>query len=294
MKNSGLTASPEIAHAGYEIHIRASQRWFDFDLGDLWEFRDLFLLLVRKDFVVKYEQTVLGPIWFLLQPLLTTAIFTIIFSRIIGLSTDGAPPILFYLAGTTVWGYVSQTVVITGNTFSYNEDVFTKVFFPRLIMPLSIASSNLIAIGIQLIVLIGFTVFFKIQSNSLDLHFFLGLGLVPLLIFQTLLLCLACGFALSSLTAKYRDFVHILPFLLQLWMYASPVIYSASHVPDGFRWILYVNPLAPILENFKAIFLGTPPAGFQETLCSVSSVLLLLLLGLIAFRRTERTFADVV
>jgi lipopolysaccharide transport system permease protein len=294
MSTSTAGRVADTTHSKYQVRIRASQTWLDFDLAGLWEFRDLFFLLVRRDFVVKYKQTILGPLWFLIQPLLTTAVFTIIFSRVAGLSTDGAPPVLFYLAGTTIWNYVSQTVNVTGNTFSFNEHIFTRVFFPRLVVPVAVACSNLLALGVQLITLLGFTIYYKIQGNPFEPRIILGLCLVPLLILQSVVLSLACGLFLSAITAKYRDLTHILPFLLQLWMYASPVIYSASHIPEGFRWIVYLNPVASIIENFKSLFLGTPPASFQEMLCSILMTLFFLFVGLILFRRTERTFADVV
>ena len=276
----------------YEVRIRPGTKWFDFDLPALWEFRDLFLLLVRRDFVVKFKQTILGPLWFLIQPLLTTVVFTVIFSRVAGLSTDGAPPILFYLAGTTIWGYVSQTTAVTGATFLYNEEMFGRVFFPRLIVPLATTCSNLIALGVQLLMLGGFMVFYGVQGNHFVSQTLLAVPLIPALILQSGLLSLGCGLIVSSATAKYRDVAHILPFLLQLWMYTSPVIYSASHIPQGLRWIVYLNPIAPILENFKSLLLGTSPSGFQATLCSVLMTLIILSVGLVLFRRTERTFVD--
>jgi lipopolysaccharide transport system permease protein len=276
----------------YEVRIRPSKKWFDFDLPALWEFRDLFLLLVRRDFVVKFKQTILGPLWFLIQPLLTTAVFTVVFSRVAGLSTDGAPPILFYLAGTTIWSYVSQTIAVTGSTFVYNEEIFGRVFFPRLIVPLATTCSNLIALAIQLMTLMVFMIFYRVQGTHFESQALLAIPLVPALILQCSLLSLGCGLVLSSASAKYRDVTHVLPFLLQLWMYASPIIYSTSHIPEGLRWIVYLNPVAPILENFKSLLLGTSTSGFQATLCSVLMTLIILFVGMVLFRRTERTFVD--
>lgn len=276
----------------YEVRIRPSKEWFDFDLPALLEFRDLFLLLVRRDFVVKFKQTILGPLWFLIQPLLTTVVFTIIFSRVAGLSTDGAPPILFYLAGTTLWNYVSNTIGVTGNTFLFNEDIFGKVFFPRLIVPLATTCANLITLAVQFSMLVAFMIFYQLQGSHFGSQTLLAIPLIPALILQSSLLSLGCGLILSSVTAKYRDVGHILPFLLQLWMYASPVIYSTSHIPEGLRWIVYLNPVAPILENFKSLLLGTTSSGVQATLCSVLMTLLILFAGMVLFRRTERTFVD--
>ena len=284
--------SSEPAGRHYEIRIRATKEWFDFNLQALWEFRDLFLLLVRRDFVVKFKQTVLGPLWFLIQPLLTTVVFTVIFSRVAGLSTDGAPPILFYLAGTTIWNYVSQTTAVTGNTFLYHEEMFGRVFFPRLIVPLATTCSNLLALGVQLLMLVGFMVFYGVQGTHFGSQTLLAVPLIPALILQSSLLSLGCGLIISAATAKYRDIAHILPFLLQIWMYISPVIYSGSHIPEGLRWIVYLNPVAPILENFKSLLLGTPISGLQPTLCSVLMTLGILFVGLVFFRRTERTFID--
>jgi lipopolysaccharide transport system permease protein len=278
----------------YEVRIHPSQKWLAIDLHSIFEFRDLMFLLVRRDFKVKYEQTILGPIWVFLQPFLTTIVFTLIFNRVGRLPTDGLPPMLFYFAGVTIWTYFQQNINSTSNTFLFNWQIFEKVFFPRVIVPLANTMSNLLSLGIQLICLIGFIIFFKLQGATF------GTGIVelvigiPLVILQAAALSLGFGLLFSSLTTRYRDLAQLMAFILQLWMYATPVVYPASNLPPQYRWLILANPVAPIVENFRGLFLGTTSVTWLETAVSVALTLIILLVGYLSFQRAQRRFIDSV
>jgi lipopolysaccharide transport system permease protein len=283
-----------VSHSSYEVRIRPGQNWLKLEIKPLFEFRDLFFLLVQKDFVVKYKQTILGPLWFFIQPVLTTIVFTIIFNRIGGLSTDGLPPMLFYLGGLTLWSYFSQNVNATSNTFGNNAHIFEKVFFPRVIVPLAITVSNLLALGVQLVTLILFILFFKLTGSHFEPRPIAALIFAPLLIIQTGILSLGFGLILSSMTAKYRDIGQLIAFLLQLWMYATPIVYPASRLSEHYRWLVYANPVGPIVENFRGLFLGITSITPMETAASIALTVLLFFAGLLLFQRTQRNFVDTV
>ena len=276
----------------YEIRIRPRQNWWTIDLRSIFESRDILYLMIRRDLMVRYQQTILGPIWYLLQPFLTTVVFTIIFSRVGRLSTDGLPPMLFYLTGVTIWGYFSQNVTATSNIFVLYGEVFENVYFPRIIPPLATTFSNLVALGIQLITVIGFIIFFKFRGADISLRVAEGLIIVPLLILQSATLSLGIGLFFASLAAKYRDMVHLIAFLMQIWLYATPVVYPASTLPDHYRWLVIVNPVAAIVENFRGALLGTSSVTFFETTASLTLTIAILLVGHLFFQRTARTFID--
>jgi lipopolysaccharide transport system permease protein len=282
------------AKTPYEVRIHAGQKWFAIDFKTIYEFRDLVYLLIRRDFVVRYKQTILGPLWYFLQPFLTTVVFTVIFNRVGRLPTDGLPPILFYLTGVTIWTYFSQNVIATSNTFVLNAYIFEKVYFPRIIPPLAATCSNLFALGVQLLSLIGFIVFFKFQGADFTPRVGEALIFIPLLIVQAAVLSLAFGLILSSMTARYRDVSHLIAFLMQVWMYATPIVYPASRLPDQFRWLMVANPVAPIIENFRGAFLGASSVTFFETAFSIAFTIVIFLIGYLLFRRMERDFVDVV
>jgi homopolymeric O-antigen transport system permease protein len=277
-----------------ELRIRPGSGWFTFDFGELLEARDVLLLLVRRDFVLKYKQTILGPLWLVIQPLLTTLVFTIIFNRVAQISTDGLPPALFYLAGLTIWSYFAQNLNLTANVFTSFSYLFEKVYFPRLIAPLAVTFSNALGFLIQFCTFLFFIIFYKIQGAGFTPNIPEAILFVPLLLLQVAALSLGFGMIFSALTAKYRDLVHLVAFLLQIWMYASPVIYPASRFGERFRWLILINPVSPILENFRGLMLGISSVTMFETAVSVALTLLSLLIGLVLFRRTERTFVDSV
>jgi lipopolysaccharide transport system permease protein len=278
----------------YEIRIHSDKKWSWIDFRSIFEFRDLVYLLVRRDFVVRYAQTILGPIWFFLQPLFTTIVFTIIFNRVSRLPTDGLPPMLFYLTGITIWTFFSQNIIATSDTFVLYASIFEKVYFPRIITPLAATCSNLFTLGVQLLSLIGFIIFFRLQGANFTPRVAEAFILVPLLILQAAVLSLGVGLFLSSLTARYRDVCHLITFMMQTWLYATPIVYPASKIPDSYRWLMIANPAAPILENFRGVFLGASSVTFFETTVSVALTIIILLVGQFSFQRTAQNFVDSV
>ncbi len=280
-------------HPIQEIHIRPHRAWLQLDVRELWEYRDLLWLLVYRDFVAKYKQTILGPAWFVLQPVLTTLVFTVVFGNIAKIPTGGLPPVLFYLCGLLGWSYFSQTVSATSNTFTANQHIFGKVYFPRLVVPFAAAVSNLLAFGLQLLTFLAFWLYFREAAPSgAALHFDARLLWLPLLVLQTGLLALGVGCCMAALTAKYRDLQHLMAFLLQLWLYATPVIYPLAEAPEKWRGLLLLNPMTAVTEHFKIALLGQgSPEGL---LLSAAMTLTVFIGGILLFRRTERTAMDTV
>src|SRR5262249_14534163 len=228
----------------YELVIRPTRGWLTLNLAEVWRYRDLLVLLIHRDFVAKYKQTILGPAWFVLQPLLTTVVFSVIFGEIAKIPTDGLPPMLFYLTGLLGWNYFAQTFHSTSGTLVNNAGIFGKVYFPRLVVPLSTVISNLLAFGIQLATMLCFWFYFKFFTAA-GTQFGLSPEIVfaPFVVLQIAALSLGVGMWLSALTAKYRDVVLLSSFLIQLWMYATPVIYPLSQIPDHWRWVAALNPM---------------------------------------------------
>jgi lipopolysaccharide transport system permease protein len=251
------------------------------------------MLFVRRDFVSTYKQTILGPIWFFVQPLLTSLIFIIIFTRIAHLSTEGLPPLLFYLAGITLWNYFSDCFSKTSNVFVANANIFGKVYFPRLANPLAIIISNLIKFGIQLLLLIIILLYYIFDGKIVfDLN--PVLFLIPYLIFLMAILGLGLGIIFSSLTTKYRDLTFLLQFGIQLLMYATPVIYPLSSATGKLKTVLSLNPLTPIIELFRKIILGQEIVDFSGlAYCSIFTVITLFI-GIIVFNQVEKSFMDTV
>ncbi len=279
----------------YEITIQPNRNWFHIDWQGLLHYRDLLFLLVRRDFVSKYKQTILGPAWFVIQPLLTALVFTIIFGKVAKIPTDGLPPMLFYLCGLLSWRYFAACLNATSFTFITNANLFGKVYFPRLIVPLSTIISNLLAFAIQLVMFLGFYFYFKyFTSTSVSIKPNLFIFTLPLLLLQTAAISLGVGLWMSALTAKYRDLQFLMGFLTQLWMYATPVIYPISVIPEKWRFLIALNPMAPIVESFKYAFFGTGTISLNYLLISIFITIITLLTGILVFKRTERTFIDTV
>ncbi len=276
----------------WDIVIKPKNRWFDINLFELWRYRDLVMLFVKRDFTAIYKQTVLGPLWFIIQPLFTTLIFTIIFGNVAKISTDGIPHALFYLAGTVMWNYFSSCLGKTSDTFYTNAGIFGKVYFPRLTVPISVVITNLITFFIQFSVFAVMLIFFYYNGMPLSLSWMVIL--LPFLILQMAALGLGVGIIISSLTTRYRDFVYLVSFGIQLWMYASPVVYPLSLIPGKWKLVYLLNPMAPIIETFKHIFLGVGGVTTSEYAISVIITLVLLLTGLILFNRIEKTFMDTI
>lgn len=276
----------------WTLIIRPQRAWWDLQLGEIWRYRDLILLFVWRDFVAYYKQTILGPLWYLIQPILTTVVFTVIFGNIAKLPTDGLPPFLFYLAGNTVWVYFSTCVTSTSDTFAGNAAVFGKVYFPRLSVPISIVISNLISFGIRLGVFLAFLVYFMLKGA--EVHVTWWVLLLPVLLIIMAGLGLGFGIIISSMTTKYRDLQQLVGFGVQLMMYGTPVIYPLSSVDAELRWLLLLNPMTPVVEVFRFAFLGTSALQPVYLVYSFFCMLTALVIGIVAFNHVENTFMDTV
>lgn len=282
-----------ISSEPWSLVIRPHTKWWDLHLDDVWRYRDLLWLFVRRDFVAVYTQTILGPLWFFIQPILTTLMFTVIFTGIAKISTDGLPPMLFYLAGTTAWNYFATCLTKTSNTFVSNAGLFGKVYFPRLIVPLSVVVSNLIQFGIQFLLFLAFLAWFGLRGADLSPDLSMILVLTPVLLILMGLLGLGTGIVISSLTTKYRDFTFLVTFGVQLAMYATPVIYPMSAVPKSYRWIIQANPMSAIIESFRAVYLGGAVSWYGLGI-SAGITLCFLTAGVVLFNKVEKTFMDTV
>jgi len=276
----------------WTLTIRPVSGWFDIRLGELWRYRDLIMLFVRRDFVAIYKQTILGPLWYLIQPIMTTLIFTVIFGKVAKIPTDGLPPVMFYLSGVVAWRYFADSLEKTSTTFVSNAHIFGKVYFPRLTVPLSVVISNLIAFAIQLLLFAGFWIYFYAKGTAIHLQF--AVLFLPLLILQMAFLGLGCGIIISSLTTKYRDLTQLVGFGVQLWMYATPVVYPSSIIPEKYQWLMALNPMASIIETFRYAFLGVGTVNISNVVTSVVMTLVILLAGVVLFSRIEKSFMDTV
>lgn len=279
--------------SGYEVVIQPNRGWLRIDWRELWEYRDLLFLLVRRDFISKYKQTILGPVWFILVPLLTTVTLTILFGKVAQINTDGMPPLLFYLCNMLGWNYLAQNITTGSGTFTNNAHLFGKVYFPRLIVPLSVVASNFFAFVLSLVTFAGFYIYFKIfVPAATGLHPGWQTVLLPLLLLQTAALSLGVSLWLSAATAKYRDLIHLTPVLLQVWMFGT-VIIPASRIPQNWQWLVLANPAYAITEGFRCSLLGRGTLGHAELSVSVAATLLILLSGILVFQQTARTVVDI-
>lgn len=276
----------------YHLRIEPKKSLFDINLKELWAYRDLIGLFVRRDFVALYKQTILGPLWFIIQPLLSTAMFTIVFAKIAKFSTAELPPVLFYLSGTVAWNYFSTTLLKTSDTFTQNASIFGKVYFPRLTVPVSIVISNLIQFAIQFTLLALIIIYYSF--NGYDFHFDLTLLLIPVMLLILAGLGLGFGILISSLTTKYRDLKQLISFGVQLWMYITPIIFPLSTVSGKYRVFFIVNPLTGIIETFRTILLGVGQMNYFYIGYSAVFMIVLLVIGVIMFNRIERNFMDYV
>jgi lipopolysaccharide transport system permease protein len=277
---------------GWDLIIKPKQRFFNIDLRTIWRYRDLLLLFVRRDFVSVYKQTILGPVWFFIQPLLTTLTFLIIFGNIAKVSTDGLPKVLFYMSGIILWNYFAECLTKTSDTFSANANIFGKVYFPRLIVPLSVVVSNLIRLAIQFLLFIGFWLYFYVKGSPIQVNS--TALLLPLLLLLMAGHGLAFGIIISSLTTKYRDLRFLVQFGVQLLMYASPVVYPLSNVPEQYKWILLLNPMTSIIETFKYGFLGAGVFEPMHLVINLVAMIVVLAVSVLIFNKVEKGFMDTV
>jgi len=282
-------------NATQEIIIRPHRDWWQIDWSEMLRYRDLIYILIWRDFIAKYKQTILGPAWFILQPLLTTFVFTIIFARVANIPTDGLPPTLFYLAGLVTWNYFANVLSSNATTFISQAHIFSKVYFPRLIVPISATISNLLAAALQFLTLAIFWLWFRFFTDiGAQLSLRWEMLLFPLVLLQAGLCGLAVALIYSALTAKYRDLSFLLGFVTQTWMYATPVIYSLSLIPEDWRWLAYLNPMTQPVEATKLLLLGQGTVALPPYIQSLLTTGILLIVGLALFHRTERTFVDTV
>ncbi len=276
----------------WDLVVKPNSKWYDLRLIEIFKYKDLLLLFVRRDFISVYKQTVLGPLWFFIQPIITAITFTVIFGNLAKISTDGLPQILFYMCGITLWNYFSDTLIKTSDTFAANASIFGKVYFPRMIVPLSVVLSNLIKFGVQFLLFIGIWIYYLLPGNII--HPNLALILVPFLILLMGIMGLSFGIIISSMTTKYRDLKFLIAFGVQLIMYGSPIVYPLSLVPEKYKWIILANPVTSIIEAFKYAFLGVGEFNWLYITYSISFTIVLFIIGLIIFHKVEKSFMDTV
>lgn len=277
----------------WDLIIEPKSSLLSFNWKEIWSYRDLLSMFVKRDVITVYKQTILGPIWYVLQPILTTMIYMLVFGKIANISTDGLPQVLFYLAGITIWNYFAESFNTTSKTFKDNANIFGKVYFPRLIMPLSKVTSALIKFAIQLALFLAvFFYFIVIGNESVKPNW--HIALVPVYVLLMAGLGLGFGLLFTSLTVKYRDLNFLIQFGVQLLMYASPVIYPVSTIPEAYRNYILFNPITPILEGFKYAFLGAGTFDIWMLMYSVAFTLLVLVFGTLVFNKTEKNFIDTV
>jgi lipopolysaccharide transport system permease protein len=276
----------------WDLIIQPHRALFDLRLGELWKYRDLVMLFVRRDFVAAYKQTILGPIWYLIQPLLTTITFTVIFGNIAQLPTDGLPQFLFYMSGTVIWSYFSDCLTKTSNTFVHNSNLFGKVYFPRMAVPVSILISSIITFAIQFAFFLAFVAFFALQGS--DVRPNLWIISFPLLVLIMAGLGLGLGVLISALTTKYRDLRFLVQFGVSLLMYATPVIYPVSSIPENYQMLIKANPMTSIVETFRYAFLGAGSVEPWALAYSFAFMVIIVFLGSVVFNRVEANFMDTV
>ncbi len=279
----------------WDIEITNKSGILNIDLQEVWRYRDLLRMYVKRDIITFYKQTILGPLWFLIQPLLTTIMFMFVFGGIAGISTDGIPQAVFYLGGLVCWNYFQDCLSKCSDTFNANQAIFGKVYFPRLVVPLSVVISNLIKMAIQLVLFLAVYIYYF--ASGVDFQVNATILLVPLLIIMLGCLGLGFGMIISSMTTKYRDLRFLISFGVQLWMYITPVIYPLSVMKDTYPkyiWVLVANPLTAIIETFKYAFTGVGVFDWLYLGYSFIFTVVVLLLGIIIFNKVQRNFMDVI
>ena len=272
--------------------IKAESSLFAINFREIWHYRDLLFMLVKRDFITFYKQTILGPLWFIVQPLLTTLIFVILFGNIAKLSTDGIPQLAFYLAGITIWNYFSESLTKTSSVFTANASIFGKVYFPRLIMPLSIVASSLLKFAVQFALFILVVLYYTFVAQSIQPN--IWILFTPVLILLMALFALGVGMIFSSLTTKYKDLTFLLAFGIQLFMYITPVVYPSSALPEKFQILAKINPLSSIFECFRYAYLGTGTFTIADLLISTLVIVFLFFTGVLVFNKVEKSFMDTV
>ena len=282
----------EIEGEKFQTWITPKRRLLEFDFSEIWRYRDLILLFVRRTFVAQYKQTILGPAWAVIQPLFTTVIFTVVFGNLAGLAPQGVPTFVFYMSGSVLWNYFSGCLTGTSTTFTANSAILGKVYFPRLVMPISTVISNMISFAIQFCFFLVFFVYYLVIGNSIHPN---GLVLLtPLLLLHLAMLSLGVGIIISALTTKYRDLVMLISFGVQLWMYATHIAYDMAIIPEKYLSLYMLNPATPIINIFRYAYLGVGQPYWGHYGVSIIVTAVVLMLGIILFNRVEKTFMDTV
>ena len=300
-ENTTLTTSDET----WDLEIKPQSHLLDINLREVWRYRDLLWMFVKRDFTAQYKQTILGPLWHFIQPLFTTVVFLVVFTNIAKISTDGVPPVLFYMSGITIWNYFSSCLNATSNTFVANAGIFGKVYFPRLVIPLSTVMSNIVKFGIQFLLLLAAMLWFKLApstpstplplADKFNPSTFTSLTLIPAIILIMAGLGLGLGIIISSMTTKYRDLTVLIGFAVQLLMYATPVVYPLSTITsDKLRFWITLNPLTPLVEAFRYAMLGVGSFNYASFGYSIGFMVITLIIGLLIFSKVEKTFMDTV
>jgi len=274
-------------------HIKPNQSWLSVDWKEIWQYRDLLWLMVWRNFTTAHKQTILGPLWFIIQPLATTVVFTIVFGQIARIGTDGIPPFVFYMSGMVLWNYFAGCLNGASSSLVASAGLFQKVYFPRLIVPISLLFNQMMYFLINFAVFVTFYLYYLFFLET-SIQPSLWILALPALVLQAAIVGMGVGLWLSALTVKYRDIGFLLPFLTQLWMYATPIIYPASYVPEKFRMLYYLNPMASVVEFNRFAFFGVGTLTKGTFLFGIGSGLLILITGLLMFNRAQRTFVDIV
>lgn len=276
----------------YTTHIKAKTGWFDIDFRELFQYRDLIWLFFKRNYSTRYKQTILGPMWLIFNPLITVSLYAFIFGNLAGLSAEGVPQFLFYLSGNALWAFFATCLTETSRTFTANAAIMGKVYFPRLVMPISSVLTGMLDLLIQLAMLVVAMVGYCMVGYDFGIG--TSIILVPVLILQVGLLGLGCGIIVASLTTKYRDLVILVSFGVQLWMYATPVVYTTGIIPQKYYTAYMLNPMSPIIEGFRSVILGISTDAWRYWGVSWISTIVLLFIGVILFSKIEKTFMDTV
>jgi lipopolysaccharide transport system permease protein len=276
----------------YTTIIKPKNKLFDIDFKELWQYRDLFSMFVKRDIITQYKQTILGPAWFFIQPAITTIMYMIVFGGIAGIPTDGLPQPMFYLAGIVCWQYFADCLNKTSSTFTTHQAIFGKVYFPRLIVPLSTVASGLVRMGIQFLMFLAFYIYYVIVGVAVAPNIYILL--LPLLILMLAGLSLGFGIIISSLTTKYRDLTILFTFIVQLWMYVTPIIYPLSSMSAKRQWIMALNPVTSIVETFKYGTMGVGTFSWTQLGYSFGFMVVLMVIGIVVFNKVQRSFMDTV
>lgn len=294
IEKKGVKASSDLTKENWDLIIEPKSKLIDLGLTDVLKYKDLLWLFVRRDFVAQYKQTILGPLWHFIQPIFTTIIFLFLFGKIAGIPTDGIPPVLFYMTGITIWNYFAICLTSTSNTFVANAGIFGKVYFPRLVIPLSIILSNIVKFGIQfsLLFVMMFWYYFR-ENTAFPIH--TTWLLIPVILVIMAGMGLGIGIIISSLTTKYRDFTVLIAFAIQLLMYLTPIAYPLSYIKNSkYAWLIEMNPITPVVEAFRFALFGNGTLLYGPLLYSIIFTIVVLIIGTIIFNKVERSFMDTV